>query len=99
MALHSSIERSVKALSKDKRFAKLIKKHGLPDLSRRTNHFQSLARSIIHQQVSGAAAATIYSRFVGLFNPASGSKKRFPSPAEVSAMPIRKLRSAGLSRQ
>ena len=92
------MRKSVSVLRRNKRFAPLIKKHGLPDFSRPNlvpgNVFQSLLRSIIYQQVSGAAAATILGRFVALF-----PKGKFPSPKMVSAMPIEKMRAAGLSGQ
>lgn len=89
---------SVAALRRDKRFAPLIKKHGVPAFKwsnfERGNAFQSLCRSIIYQQVSGAAAATILARFIALF-----PKSRFPTPEAVSKMPIKKMRAAGLSAQ
>lgn len=78
------------------------------------NPFQSLARSIIFQQLSGLAAGTIYGRFVALFAPSESSpdptvrrsdpnwKLRpagFPTPRQVLALDEETLRSAGLSRQ
>ena len=91
MSLHLSIEH----FRKNPRFKPLIKKYGPPDLSPGKNHFQALARSIIHQQVSGKAAQSIYNKFVGLF----GYKNKFPSPEVVRKTPIKKLRTAGLSGQ
>ena len=88
------MHKSVAVLKRDKRFAPLIKKHGTPDLIRGKNPFQALVRSIIHQQVSGAAARTIHERFVSLF-----PKGKFPTPEMVRAMPIAKMRAAGLSGQ
>ncbi len=55
--------------------------------------FQSLVRGIIHQQLNGRAAATILSRFEGLFEPES-----FPSASAVFSMETDKLLTAGLSR-
>lgn len=78
----------------DKRFAPIVKKHGLPNLKRGRNSFQALVRSIIHQQVSGAAARTIHARFLALF-----PKTTFPTPEIVRAMPLGKMRAAGLSGQ
>jgi len=63
-------------------------------LKRRNNHFRSLVREIVNQQLSGRAAATILSRFIRLFPGNS-----FPTPKQVLAQPVRKLRSAGLSGQ
>ncbi len=88
------LSESLKALKDDKRFASLIKKYGAPDLKRGKNAFQALVRSIIHQQVSGAAARTIHARFVALF-----PKGTFPTPEMVHAMPLQKMRAAGLSGQ
>src|SRR5882724_7631891 len=84
---------SLEHLNKDPKFRPLIKKYGIPDLSPGKNHFQALARSIIHQQVSGKAAESIYKKFIGLFG------KKFPSPEQVLKTPISKLRTAGLSGQ
>ena len=90
----SDFSESIAALQRDKRFAPLIKKHGVPDLKRGKNPFQALVRSIIHQQVSGAAAETIHARFLALF-PAG----KFPTPKAVRALPLAKMRAAGLSGQ
>ena len=93
----SDIQKSLAVLRRDKRFARLIKKHGAPKFSwntlERGNSFQALARSIIYQQVSGAAAKTILARFIALFG------KKFPTPKAVLKMTIPRLRTAGLSAQ
>lgn len=75
-------------------FADLIKEHGAPNLKRGGNSFQALVRSIIYQQLSGKAAATILGRFTDLFN-----KQAFPTPKDVLAVPMLKLRAVGLSAQ
>lgn len=54
--------------------------------------FAALAESIVYQQLSGKAAATIFARTRALFAP-----KRFPAPADLLATPVARLRSAGLS--
>jgi 3-methyladenine DNA glycosylase/8-oxoguanine DNA glycosylase len=54
--------------------------------------FAALAESIVYQQLSGKAAATIFARTRALYAP-----KRFPTPAELLATPVDRLRSAGLS--
>ena len=54
--------------------------------------FRSLARAIVYQQLSGAAAATILGRVVALFAP-----RRFPTPSDLLEMPPERLRAAGLS--
>jgi 3-methyladenine DNA glycosylase/8-oxoguanine DNA glycosylase len=55
--------------------------------------FGALLESIVYQQLSGKAAATILGRTRRLFLP-----KRFPTPADILAAPDERLRSAGLSR-
>ena len=85
---------SIISLRRDKRFAPLIKKHGSPDLTRGKDNFKGLMRSIIHQQVSGAAANTIHARFLALF-----PKGKSPTPEMVHAIPLEKMRAAGLSGQ
>jgi 3-methyladenine DNA glycosylase/8-oxoguanine DNA glycosylase len=56
-------------------------------------HFDALVRSIIYQQLSGKAAATIHSRVEGLYG------DRSPTAAELLATPDESLRAARLSRQ
>ena len=55
--------------------------------------FEALMRSIVYQQLSGKAAATIYGRVCALFPPPGP-----PRPEDVLAIPVDTLRSAGLSR-
>ncbi|MBI5457406.1 DNA-3-methyladenine glycosylase 2 family protein [Candidatus Kaiserbacteria bacterium] len=94
MNKEDDFSKSIAILRRDKRFAPLIRKHGMPELKRGRNPFQALVRSIIHQQVSGAAAQTIHARFLALF-----PKKKFPTPEMVREIPLEKMRAAGLSGQ
>ncbi len=55
--------------------------------------YHALAESIVYQQLSGKAAATIFGRFVKLYRP-----RRFPAPQAVLETEDAPLRSAGLSR-
>ena len=57
------------------------------------SHFESVARSIIFQQLSGKAAGTIHGRFEALFGPER------PHAAALAALPDEPLRAAGVSRQ
>ncbi len=87
---------SAKFLARDKHLGKFIKKYG-PIESRREhpkNVFQSLARSIIYQQLSGKAANTILKRFIALF-----PGKKFPTPEDVLKISATKMRTAGVSAQ
>jgi DNA-3-methyladenine glycosylase II len=54
--------------------------------------FVTLLRSIVYQQLSGRAAATILSRVVRLSAP-----QRFPTPRALLQLPPEQLRQAGLS--
>ena len=54
--------------------------------------FAALAEAIVHQQLSGSAAATILGRVVALYYP-----RRFPRPGDVLETPPERLRGAGLS--
>jgi DNA-3-methyladenine glycosylase II len=56
-------------------------------------HFEALTSSIIYQQVSGAAAASIQRKLQSAFG------DRMPRPDEIVAASDETLRSAGLSRQ
>ena len=54
--------------------------------------FQVLVRSIVYQQLTGRAAATILGRATRLFAP-----KRFPTPGDLLEISPERLRAAGLS--
>src|SRR3954453_4190521 len=54
--------------------------------------FTALLRSIVYQQLSGKAAATILGRVNRLFAP-----RRFPTPGELLRIEPERLRQAGLS--
>lgn len=86
---------ALKHLCGDPVMARLIEKIGQPDLTpTRQPTFQSIARAIVYQQLSGKAAETIFKRFVALFDKSGAN---FPGPQEVLMAPKRKLRTAGLS--
>ncbi|RCI07223.1 hypothetical protein CU098_014011, partial [Rhizopus stolonifer] len=59
--------------------------------------FMSLAKSIVYQQIHGKAAASIYGRFLQLFEPNTDEPNWFPTPEQILAKDIDQLRSAGLS--
>ena len=71
--------------------ARLLAATGPPDIppSKRTP-FESLARSITFQQLSGKAAGTIYGRF-------EAAVGGVPTPEAVLSTPLEDLRGAGLS--
>jgi DNA-3-methyladenine glycosylase II len=80
------------ALSKAPRLGTWVKKIGWPRLPRVTDPpFPYLVRSIVYQQLAGAAAATIHGRVVA----AVGGTV---TPGSISRVGDPKLRGAGLSR-
>jgi DNA-3-methyladenine glycosylase II len=80
--------------SADPVLARVIEAVGPVALILRRERFQALSRAIIFQQLAGAAAHTIYTRFVAMF-----PGRRFPTPRQVLDATTDSLRTAGLSRQ
>lgn len=64
-----------------------------PSFRAHTNYYHELVSSIISQQLSVKAAATIQGRFKDLFGGG------FPTPEQILAKDIEELRSVGLSYQ
>ena len=100
--------KAIAHLSKvDKKLAKLIAK--CPPCGIKPNYmqnvFEALMESIVYQQLSGKAAATILNRVKALYFPPDtpthdtrhGKALPFPTPEQLLATPDEKLRSAGLS--
>ena len=86
---------SMRVLKKDAIMKGIIKKHGPMDLTQyhadSRGIFPALLRSIISQQISGKAAASILARVVALF------PNNKPTPELLLKIPSPKLRKAGLS--
>ncbi len=70
----------------------LVKKYSAPTFTKHTDYYHELASSIISQQLSVKAAATIAGRFKDLFD------GNFPSPEQILEKDIEELRAVGLSR-
>jgi DNA-3-methyladenine glycosylase II len=90
----------IKHLSKnDKILKKIIKKSGGLEIWREAkkwwepDHYGSIVRSIIFQQISGSAGNSILKRFKSLY----GGK--FPSPKQFLKTEGKKVRDAGISPQ
>ena len=79
--------------SYDAILADVIKNAPLPAFVPHKNYYQELVESIISQQLSVKAAATILKRFKELFS------ADFPTPEDILATDIEVLRGVGLSRQ
>lgn len=69
----------------------LVDEFGLPTFRPHQNYYQELVESIISQQLSVKAAATILGRFIDLFG-------HFPTPEEILSREFDELKSVGLSR-
>jgi DNA-3-methyladenine glycosylase II len=91
----------------DKKLGKLIAK--CPPCAIKPNYlqnvFEALMESIVYQQLSGKAAATILNRVKALYFPPDtpthdtrhGKALPFPTPEQLLSTPDERLRSAGLS--
>jgi DNA-3-methyladenine glycosylase II len=76
----------------DAQLAGVIKAVGRYSIKVRNNAFQSLAESIIFQQLAGTAAAAIYGKFIKYYNEA------IPTPIQILSSPDTELKSkVGLS--
>lgn len=73
--------------------AALIKRVGPYRIEYREPDFATLVRSIVYQQISGKAAATVLDRLLGLM------PRRRLTPGAVLKLSLEELRSAGLSGQ
>jgi len=78
---------------RDPKIARVIQMVGPLRLQRNRKYFVVLCRSIVSQQISTAAAETIYTRFQKLFD------GHAPTPERVARLKEAPLRAAGLSRQ
>ncbi len=77
----------------DKTLAVVIAHAGLCTIRPHKNYYQALVDSIISQQLSVKAAATIEKRFCALFG-----RDDFPPPEMILTKDVDELRTAGLSR-
>lgn len=73
--------------------ARLVEAHGPCRLDLRPDPFEALGRSILYQQLAGAAARTITGRVMALFDGA------FPTPAQLLKVDEDALADCGVSAQ
>lgn len=90
----------------DSRMKPLVEKHhchvfSAKGLAEQIDPFRSLSGGIMGQQVSGAAAKSIKNKFILLFHEEGQDPEtaKFPTPAQVAATDIARLRTAGLSQR
>ena len=90
-----NIDKGLKHLKQnDRGMRRLIEEFETPIFIKDINYFEALVRSIVYQQLSGKAAATIHKRFKGLFN-----KDQNLSPSIILEKSHDELSSVGLSSQ
>lgn len=90
----AQVEAAARHLSEnDPVLAEIITRAPLPSFVPHDHYYQELVESIISQQLSVKAAATILKRFKELFS------SDFPTPGEILEKDIETFRSVGLSRQ
>lgn len=91
MTWHEELEAGIAHITEhDVRLAEVIATHPQPTFRPHTGYYRELVESIISQQLSVKAAATIYRRFVDSFG-------HFPEPTEILARDDEQLRAVGLS--
>ena len=83
----------IRHLSKDKVLARIVKRIKPLNLKREKDIYLSLLQAIVSQQLSVKAAATIWERFLLLFD------ERYPAPHKVLELGTQTLRNVGLSGQ
>ncbi len=80
--------------------AALVEEHGPYRPRPAMDHYESLLRTILFQQLAGAAARTIQRRWLALYGDGpDGGLGRYPMPDELLATTDDAFRSAGVSRQ
>jgi DNA-3-methyladenine glycosylase II len=83
----------ISQLSKDEKLQQIIALVPFPKEKPRTSVYFELLGSIVSQQLSTKAAATIFNRFLDLF------PSRYPDAEMITAFPHETLRTCGLSNQ
>jgi DNA-3-methyladenine glycosylase II len=92
--MSSDLQSAANHLSQhDPILAPIIKRAGLAKLTPHRNYYQALCDSIISQQLSVKAAATIERRFKELFG-----LDDFPPPEAILSKSVEELRTVGLSQ-
>lgn len=95
IASPATIKAAVEHLKKnDPILAGIITPNVVPNIVPHKNYYQELVESIISQQLSVKAAATIFKRFLQLFPGVD-----FPAPDQILTKDVEEFRAVGLSRQ
>ena len=88
-----TINLAIKHLSNDLKLKKIIDNHSKPNFKKNNDYYNSLAKSIIYQQLSGRVANVIHNRFLDIF------RDRKPTPDITISIGEKKLKNIGLSKQ
>jgi DNA-3-methyladenine glycosylase II len=92
MSFSQNLRQAEQHLAKqDKRLAAIIKQYGASRLKPHGDHYGELVSSIVGQQLSAKAGATIWRRVLDLF----GGK--MPTPQQLIEIDAEKIRAAGVS--
>jgi DNA-3-methyladenine glycosylase II len=83
----------IEHLSKDEKLKNVIALVSFPHAQPKTDVYFDLLSSIVSQQVSTRAAATIFGRFLDLF------PEKYPNATIITTLPTETLRGCGLSTQ
>ncbi len=97
----TQLSRALRHLKRDKKLARVIAKVPKPKFERNRDPFKALCSSIIYQQLSGKAAATIHRRFIKLYNHRGEASmiENHPTAKQVAKTSVAKFRTAGVSKQ
>ncbi len=76
----------------DPLLAPVIQQAGICTIRKHTDYYRALVESIIGQQLSVKAAASIRARFIALFDDS------FPTPQQILATSVEEMRATGFSR-
>jgi len=91
----TQLSTAVRALrQRDPVLRRIMKQIGTCQLRSQRHYFWALAEAIVSQQLSVAAASTIFKRLRQLY-----PHHRVPRPQDLLATPVARLRAVGLSRQ
>lgn len=91
--MHIAHRKKIAHLKKsDPRLKIIIEGIKLRELTITRGPFEALVEAIVSQQLSVKAADTIFQRFAALT-----PGKKFPTPREIFAMPVARMRKCGLS--
>lgn len=91
-SFQSTLQKGVDHLSyNDAHLSNIITKYGPCSIAPHTNYYEELVSSIIGQQLSVKAAATIWGRFLALYN------NTMPTPEQIIETDIEKIREVGAS--